>query len=152
MSVSGDVCLMGKGQMCTVKRYLYTSLSSSRISRTGLILMFVKEGISLLMSFMKFSHMFCGLSSTRLSQFNSNTEEYVPDEFQECPQMNTAVMDWLNGPAADFYDEGSVSLVQCLDKCLNRYGGLQRKINILSLVYGTWQPITRVLGPNEWVY
>jgi hypothetical protein len=27
-----------------------------------------------------------------------------------------------------------------------------RKQNILSRVYGTWQPITRVLGPNEWVY
>jgi hypothetical protein len=25
-------------------------------------------------------------------------------------------------------------------------------IYILSGVYGKWQPITRILGPNEWVY
>jgi hypothetical protein len=32
------------------------------------------------------------------------------------------VMDWLNGLAADFYDEGIVKLVQSLNKCLNRNG------------------------------
>jgi hypothetical protein len=47
----------------------------------------------------------------RLSQFNSDTEEFVPDGFAECPQMNKAqevketVPDWLNGLAADLYDE-----------------------------------------------
>jgi hypothetical protein len=29
---------------------------------------------------------------------------------------------------------------------------MARSTAILSRVYGTWQPITRVLGPNEWVY
>jgi hypothetical protein len=29
-------------------------------------------------------------------------------------------MDWLNGLAADFYEEGISKLVQRLDKCLNR--------------------------------
>jgi hypothetical protein len=41
-----------------------------------------------------------------------------------------------------------------------RIGGVQNWLKIvstqistiLSRVYGTWQPITRVLGPNEWVY
>jgi hypothetical protein len=37
---------------------------------------------------MTFSHMVCDLSFTRLLQFNSNTEKFVPGVFRECPQMN----------------------------------------------------------------
>jgi hypothetical protein len=37
-------------------------------------------------------------------------------------EVQETVTDWLNGPAADFYDEGIVKLVQRLDKCLNRNG------------------------------
>jgi hypothetical protein len=79
--------------------------------------------------------MFRDLSSTRLSQFNSDTEKCVPDGFQECSHLNTAevnetVTDWLNGLAADLYDYGIVKLVQRLDKFLQCNEGLRRKINI----------------------
>jgi hypothetical protein len=65
------------------------------------------------------------LSSTRLSLFNSDMEKCVPDEFQECSQMNTSERKsygWLNGLAADFCDEGIAKLMQRLNKCLNRNG------------------------------
>jgi hypothetical protein len=44
---------------------------------------FEKTDDSLLMSFMKFSHMFRDMSSTRFSQLNSDTEQFVLYEFQE---------------------------------------------------------------------
>jgi hypothetical protein len=59
------------------------------------MLTFVKTGDSPLMSFMKFSHMFRNLSSTRLSQFHSNTEKFVPDGFQECSHLNTSRNAWV---------------------------------------------------------
>jgi hypothetical protein len=34
-------------------------------------------------------------------------------------EVMEVVMDWLNGQAANFSDEGIVRLVQRLDKCLN---------------------------------
>jgi hypothetical protein len=37
-------------------------------------------------------------------------------------EVKGTVMNWLNGPAADFYDEGIVKLVLSLDKCQNRNG------------------------------
>jgi histone-lysine N-methyltransferase SETMAR len=37
-------------------------------------------------------------------------------------EVKEIVTDWLNGLAANFYDEGIVRLVQCLDKCLNCKG------------------------------
>jgi hypothetical protein len=61
----------------------------------------------------------------RLSQFNSDTEKFVPDGSHECSQMNASertVTDWLNGLAADFYDKGIVKLVQPLVKYLNHNG------------------------------
>jgi hypothetical protein len=36
-------------------------------------------------------------------------------------------MNWLNGLAADFYDEGIIKLVQRLDKCLNHNGEYVQK-------------------------
>jgi hypothetical protein len=33
-------------------------------------------------------------------------------------EVKETVTDWLNGLAANFYDEGIVMLVQCLGKCL----------------------------------
>jgi hypothetical protein len=78
------------------------------------MLTFLKTGDSLLMSFMKFSHIFRGLSSTRLSQFNSDTEKckwMATDE-----EVEETVTDWLNGLVANFCDEGIVKIVQRLDK------------------------------------
>jgi hypothetical protein len=100
MCISAVICIMGEGQMWTMKCDLDTSLSSLRISKTGLMLMFAKTGSSLLMSCMKFSHMFCDLPSTRLSQFNSDKEKIVPDGFQECSQMSTSsygLVNWIGG-------------------------------------------------------
>jgi hypothetical protein len=37
-------------------------------------------------------------------------------------EVKEAVTDWLTGLAAEFYDEMIVTLVQRLDKCLNRNG------------------------------
>jgi hypothetical protein len=37
-------------------------------------------------------------------------------------EVKERVPDWLNGQAADFYDEGTVKLVQWLDKSLHRNG------------------------------
>jgi hypothetical protein len=65
--------------------------------------------------------MFRDLYSTRLSQFNSDTEKFVPDGSKNAhrwTQGKETVTDWLNGLAADFYDEGIVKLVQRVDKCL----------------------------------
>jgi hypothetical protein len=44
------------------------------------------------------------------------SKQMVTDEVKE------TFTDWLNGPAADFYNEGTVKLVQRLDKCLNHNG------------------------------
>jgi elongation factor P hydroxylase len=79
------------------------------------MLTFVKIGDLLLMSFMKFFHMFFKLSSMRLSQFDFDTEQFVPDGFQECSQRGhkqknckKQLMNWLNGLAAHFYDRSSI--------------------------------------------
>jgi hypothetical protein len=63
-------------------------LSSPRILKTWLIFTFLKIRDSLLMSLMKFPHMFLDLSSTRLSQFHSDTEKFVPDGFHEGSHMS----------------------------------------------------------------
>jgi hypothetical protein len=42
-------------------------------------------------------------------------------------EVKETVMDWLNGLVADFYDEGIIKLVQCLDKCLNHNGNYAEK-------------------------
>jgi hypothetical protein len=42
-------------------------------------------------------------------------------------EVKERVMDWLNGLGADFYDEGIIKLVQCLNKCLNCNGGYVEK-------------------------
>jgi hypothetical protein len=72
------------------KHDLDSRLSLPMILKTGLILTFVKTGDLLLMSSMKISHIFRSLSSTRLSQFNTDTDKCVPDGFQGCSQMNTS--------------------------------------------------------------
>jgi hypothetical protein len=61
------------------KCYLDAHQSSPRIWKTRLMLTFVKTDDSLLMSFMKFSHMFRDLPSIKLSQLNSDTEKFVPN-------------------------------------------------------------------------
>jgi hypothetical protein len=40
----------------------------------------------------------------------------------QAEEIKETVIDWVNEPKADFYDEGIVKLMQHLDKCLNRYG------------------------------
>jgi hypothetical protein len=83
-------CLFNGGrQTCTMKRDLDAHLSSPRIWKAWLMLMLVKTGDSLFMSFMNFPT-FCDLSSTRQSQFNSNTVNFVKDQSQEYSQMNTS--------------------------------------------------------------
>jgi hypothetical protein len=47
---------------------------------------------------MKFSHMFREVSSTKLSQFNSDTEK----KQMATKEVTERVTDWLNGLAADF--------------------------------------------------
>jgi hypothetical protein len=42
-------------------------------------------------------------------------------------EVKETVIDWLNGPAANFYDKGTVKLVQRLDKCLNHNGDYAEK-------------------------
>jgi hypothetical protein len=37
-------------------------------------------------------------------------------------EVKEKVTDWLNGLVADFYDEGTIKIVQRLDKSLNRNG------------------------------
>jgi histone-lysine N-methyltransferase SETMAR len=37
-------------------------------------------------------------------------------------EVKETVTAWLNGLAAEFYDEGIVKLLSRLDKCLNLYG------------------------------
>jgi hypothetical protein len=83
MCISGVVCLTGEGQMCTVK----SDLLSPRILNTGLMLMFMKATDSKSMTFMKFLHMFCNLSSMRLSEFHSDIEKFVPEGSQECTEV-----------------------------------------------------------------
>jgi hypothetical protein len=39
--------------------------------------------------------MFCHLSSISLTQFNSITEKFVPDRFQQCSQINTSRNVWM---------------------------------------------------------
>jgi hypothetical protein len=41
-------------------------------------------------------------------------KQVVTDE-----EVKETVTDWLNGLGANIYDEGTVKLVQHLDKCLN---------------------------------
>jgi hypothetical protein len=48
-------------------------------------------------------------------------------------EVKETVTGWLNGLAADFYDEGTVKLVQLLDKCLNRNGDYVEKLTMLYL-------------------
>jgi hypothetical protein len=85
----------------------------------------VKTGDSLLMRFMKISHMFrefplrdCHSSTPILK----NGKRMVTDE-----QVIQTIMNWSNGLAADLYDEGVVKLVQRLDKCLNCNGDYVQK-------------------------
>jgi hypothetical protein len=51
-------------------------------------------------------------------------------------EVKERVTVWLNVLAADFSDEGTVKLVQHLDKCLNRNGNYVEKYTyIVSSVY-----------------
>jgi hypothetical protein len=42
-------------------------------------------------------------------------------------EAKETVTAWLNGLAAEFYDEGIVKLLSRLDKCLNLYGDYVEK-------------------------
>jgi hypothetical protein len=42
-------------------------------------------------------------------------------------EVKETVTAWLNGLAAEFYDEGTVKLLSRLDKCLNLYGDYVEK-------------------------
>jgi hypothetical protein len=53
--------------------------NEAQSGRPSVITRDLKTGDSLLMSFMKFSLMFRDLSSTILSQFNSDTEKWQTD-------------------------------------------------------------------------
>jgi hypothetical protein len=99
-----------------------------------LMLMFVKTGNLVLLSFMKFSHMFWDLSSTRLSQFNSDTEKFVPDGFQECSQMSSSsygLIKWTGGWLLWLGDCQACAMPGQMPE--SRWE-LHRKINILSRV------------------
>jgi hypothetical protein len=76
--------------MCTVYSDLDDRLSSPWICQTGLMLEPKKTGDSLSINFMKLSHIFHYLSYTRLSQFTSNTEIFMPRGFQGCLQVSTS--------------------------------------------------------------
>jgi hypothetical protein len=43
--------------------------------------------------------------------------------FKSDEEVKDAIKEWLNGLAAEVYDEGIVKLLSRLDKCLNLYGG-----------------------------
>jgi hypothetical protein len=62
-----------------------------------LMLKFVKTGDSLLMSLMKFSHMFRDLSSKRLSEFNSDTEKFVLDRWNRSERNSCGLVKWTRG-------------------------------------------------------
>jgi hypothetical protein len=95
MCISSVVCLiMGEGKICRMKCSLDT-LPYHRGFERLLMPTFMKTGDSLLMSFMQFSDVFRHLSSTRLPQFNSNTEKFVPRVFQECSHMNMSRNIWM---------------------------------------------------------
>jgi hypothetical protein len=86
--------LCGKGvlnERNAHKQNLDAHLSLPRIWKAGLMLTFVKTCDWLLMSFiLKLSHVFRHLCSTRLLQFISDADKFVPDGLQECPQMYTS--------------------------------------------------------------
>jgi histone-lysine N-methyltransferase SETMAR len=42
-------------------------------------------------------------------------------------EVKETVTAWLNGLAAEFYDEGIIKLLSRLDKCLNLYGDYVEK-------------------------
>jgi hypothetical protein len=42
-------------------------------------------------------------------------------------EVKEKVTDWLNGLLTDFYGEGIIKLVQCLDKSLNHDGDYLEK-------------------------
>jgi hypothetical protein len=134
MCICGVICLKGEGQLRTMKHDLDACLSSPRIRKTGLMLTFITSGDLLLMSFMKFSHTFHNLSSMRLSQFNSDTEKFVPDGFQKCSKMNTTsygLVKWTSGRLLGRGDRQACATSGYMPES---QWGLWRKINMLYLV------------------
>jgi hypothetical protein len=93
------------------------------------MLTFVKTDNSPLMSFMKFCRMFHGLSSTRLSQFNYDTENFVPDRFQECSQMNTSSYRLVKWTGERLLGRGDSQACAVSGKMPESQWGLHRKIN-----------------------
>jgi hypothetical protein len=77
---------------------------------------FEQTGASLLTNFMKLSLKFLVLLSTE-GVLGRKTHG------NRCGGQR----DWLNGLAAEFYDEGIVKLLSRLDKCLNLYGDYVEK-------------------------
>jgi ribosomal protein S27E len=101
----------GEAETCSPTRGLNARLLSPRISKIKPTPTLAKTGASLPMSYMKFSRMSGNLPSTRLSQFNSDAEQFEPDAFQyprkrRQAEVKEIVADWLNEQTADCYDEG----------------------------------------------
>jgi hypothetical protein len=63
----------------------------------------------------------------RLPSFPKNESVLGSKRIATNEEVKQTVSGWLNGLAADFYDEGIVKLVQRLNKCLNRNGGYIEK-------------------------
>jgi hypothetical protein len=80
--------------------------------------------------------MFRDLSSTILSQFNSDTEKWQTDASWR--KAKERVTDWLNGLVADFYDEGGRQACATSGQMPESQWGLRRKINILW--HDAWKP------------
>ena len=53
--------------------------------------------------------------------------------FKSNEEVKDAVQQWLNGLAAELYDEGIQKLVACCDKCLN-VGGNYVENNVRSVI------------------
>jgi hypothetical protein len=103
MCVSGVICLMGEGKMCTMKHDWDAHLSSPEILK---VLIFVKTGDSLLMSVMKFPTCFTG------PQQDCHCSTAIYSNFCQMGEgVTEIVMDWLNGLVADFHGEGIVKPV-----------------------------------------
>jgi hypothetical protein len=49
-------------------------------------------------------------------------EFLIGRSFKSDEEVKDAIKEWLNGLAAEVYDEGIVKLLSRLDKCLNLHG------------------------------
>jgi histone-lysine N-methyltransferase SETMAR len=123
MCVSGIVCLMGEGQMCTMKCNLDAPLHllhdntrpHTAEKMTKLLEKFGWE---------TFDHppYSPDLAPSDLYIFPKMKEFLGSKQMATDEEAKETVTDWLNGLAADFCNKGIVKLVQHLGRCLNRNG------------------------------